>query len=333
MSEAQQAEHLLGLSISDGPDLLSYGFGREHLRELLVRVVRPIIVQLGHKLNLPIQLAYGGHIGEGSFALDLIDLISTEKAHGSTDGENGWKGKLYNPSPWPYYQQITPAYEADWINVCKFVRITQEMADLKGKEIIEFPPPGVLTPRIAYNQSRVLTATRQMMSTGLKNDDGKNWLMPPLTWRVALGGRVTGFAGIMPGIFEEVRYALDPPAGAAPVRVYILGGFGGAAHELAEALLGKGGGRDGLPESFEVAYHQQHSQPDYPLMQEGYNTFGNAGEPERELEHISSLVKGARGNLAGTFKNGLNEQENETLLESSDISDVARLVFNGLYSY
>ena len=325
MNESQEAEFLMGLSISGGPDLLSYGYGNEHLRELLIRICRPIIVFLGQQLKVPIQFAYGGHIGEGSFALDLIDLVSKEQTQGSSDGENAWKGKLYNPSPWPYYQWITPAHQANWINACRFVRITQEMAGLDKNEIIEFPPPGVLTPRIAYNQSRVLTKTRQIMSTGLKTDDGK-WLMPPLTWRVALGGKVTGFSGIMPGIFEEVRYALDPPEGAARVPVYILGGFGGAARNLADALLGDGD----LPKSFNVAYHQQYSQPGYRLMREGYNAFGKADEPKQELEHISALVRGARKNLAATLRNGLDEKDNATLLVSSDFSDVARLVYKGL---
>ncbi len=329
MSDAETDEWLLGLSVSAGPDLLSYGFGSEHLRELLLRMLRPIIVELGKRFGLQISLAYGGHIGEGSFALDMIDLISMEKADDSTDAQGGWKGKLYNPSPWPYYQSITPAHEATWINVCKFVRITQEMAGLQGEEIIEFPPRGVLTPRIAYNQSRVLTATRKLMCSGIKNDDG-TWQMPPLTWRVAVGGKVTGFVGIMPGIYEEIRYAIDPPEGAPPQKVYILGGFGGASHELAQALLGTGGGKHGMPDSFNVRYHQQHSQPAYPLMREGHKAFGDGKEPKRELKYLSSLLKEARGNLQGTLKNGLSEEENETLLKSSDISEVARLVFKGL---
>ncbi len=326
MNDSDETEFLLGVSISGGPDLLSYGFGNEHLRELLIRICRPIIVEIGKAFGFPVQLAYSGHIGEESFALDLIELISTEKAENASGSENLWQGKLYNPLPWPHYQHVTPAYEATWINACKFVRISQEMADLD--EVIEFPPRGVLTPRIAYNRARVLTKTRQLMSTGLKHDDGNKWLMPPLTWRVAVGGKVTGFTGIMPGVFEEVRYALDPPAGHRRPRVYILGGFGGAAHELARALLGD----DEVP-AFRVDYHKEKSQPHYRLMQEGYRLFGSAGEPgepEQELQHLASLIKNARGNLKETFQNGLTETENETLLRSSDFSDVSRLIFKGL---
>lgn len=322
MNEAAESERVLGLSISESSDLLSYGFGSEHLRELLVRICQPLIAILGKDYDLPIQLAYAGHIEEGSFALDLINLIRAEQSEGSTGAQSDWTGKLYNPSPWPHYQQITPAYEANWINACKFVRITQEMAGLEGDEVIEFPPADVLTPRIAYNRSRVLTKTRQIMSTGLRSDDGKS-LMPPLNWRVVLGGKVTGFTGIMPGIFEEFLCSLDPPEGAQPLPVYILGGFGGAARDLADALL-----TGNLPESFGADFHK--NDPGFRLMQEGYANFGNKDLPERELERLSSLVKKAHNNLAETFRNGLTDEQNEELLRTSDFSDVARLIFNGI---
>jgi hypothetical protein len=49
--------------------------------------------------------------------------------------------------------------------------------------------------------------------------------------RVVLGGKTHSFSGFFPGILEEVLLSID--AGHA---VYVLGGFGGAAHLVAMAL-------------------------------------------------------------------------------------------------
>ena len=79
MSKPQKSERLLGMSISGSDDLLSYGFGEEHLRELLIRVCQPIIRELpvlwGE--DFTIQLVYGGHIGSGSFAPDPKSALNT----------------------------------------------------------------------------------------------------------------------------------------------------------------------------------------------------------------------------------------------------------------
>lgn len=49
--------------------------------------------------------------------------------------------------------------------------------------------------------------------------------------RLALGGRVEGYKGSMPGIAEEVLLAMD-----ASQPVYLLGGFGGCTRDIAESL-------------------------------------------------------------------------------------------------
>jgi hypothetical protein len=59
--------------------------------------------------------------------------------------------------------------------------------------------------------------------------------IPPIDARVVLGGKVEGFSGFLPGIFEESLVTLER---GRPL--FILGGFGGAAEVLARTLLNAG---------------------------------------------------------------------------------------------
>ena len=49
--------------------------------------------------------------------------------------------------------------------------------------------------------------------------------------RIVLGGRVEGYKGTMPGIAEETRISLE-----AGQPVFVLGGFGGCARDIAETV-------------------------------------------------------------------------------------------------
>src|SRR6266852_1991898 len=50
---------------------------------------------------------------------------------------------------------------------------------------------------------------------------------------IALGGQLGEFAGFMPGVAEEIAVALE-----AGLAVYVLGGFGGAAEQVAAVISG-----------------------------------------------------------------------------------------------
>ena len=59
----------------------------------------------------------------------------------------------------------------------------------------------------------------------------RNTMLSCTAARVVLGGRVEGYSGAMPGIAEETRLALE-----AGQPLYLLGGFGGCARDIAESL-------------------------------------------------------------------------------------------------
>ena len=61
---------LIAISISESEDLLALGYQHEHLRDVLLRLCRPL-------LRRGADLAYGGHLKvDNSFTRDLIELIS-----------------------------------------------------------------------------------------------------------------------------------------------------------------------------------------------------------------------------------------------------------------
>ena len=110
-------------------NLLARGMGLEHLRELLIRLARPILRQGA-------SLAYGGHWKEteDNFTYDLLRLISAEQEDNSLGGSdtNLQIGILYNHSAWPHYLGISRTIEAQWINACRIVRVTQQQAGFGG---------------------------------------------------------------------------------------------------------------------------------------------------------------------------------------------------------
>ena len=234
-----------------------------------------------------------------------------------------WIGRLYNHIGWPYYDTLTEEDEALWVDCVTFIRIAQETAGLEGSEVIQSPMPGVLSKRIVYNKSVVMTEMRRSMNTGMSLTNSKE--VPPISARVILGGKVNGYTGIVPGIYEEANFALDADIG---VPLYILGGFGGAAGRIAEFLLEKDNNKIPPPE-FTQDYHRKHTKT-YSLMEQAYAEFGDAQAPKRILEEFCMRLNRGRKQLDKVLANGLNKHDNKTLLQTQDISEAVRLILKGL---
>ncbi len=132
---------LIAVSISfERENLLARGLGLDHLKELLVRLSRPLLRQ-------GIDIAYGGHWGEqeGNFTYELLHLVDAEKtieaehrivATKPEGSRQSPVGRLINHSAWPGYRLISPTKEAQWINCCRIVRITPELAGIDRSEWI-----------------------------------------------------------------------------------------------------------------------------------------------------------------------------------------------------
>lgn len=320
-------DKVIAFSISYQHDnMLARGMGLEHLHELLIRLARPILRDSG-------SLAYGGNWKETeeNFMFPLLRLISAEQEDNSLGGPDSsfQIGMLYNHSPWPEYLRVTPNIEAQWINCCRVVRITQQMAGLSDEEIVPDAGADQADARTQFNKAITLSAMRRLMMQPMSidiPDVPRPEFIPAVGARILLGGKVDGYSGFLPGIFEEALTTLQ-----CQRPVYLLGGFGGAAEILARAMLGTGNDR---PRELTLDWHK-HRTPDLVKLLESARRFklptGLDGI-EQSLDALFDFVLQARADLPGTLRTGLDDAQTRELLQTSDVGNVVKLVRDGLRS-
>ncbi len=328
-------DRVVGLSISESDELASLGFAREHLREALLTIARPLV-------RLGADVAYGGHLNdpETSFTRDLIYLIAGEQRDAASPTARSARsiGRLYNPQPWPHSTGISVADEARWIDVCTFVRISQEMAGFvsdpaKGvHEILPEQPAGdPMSNRLAFNKAVVNSTLRRLMIQGIPVPGTPSFRRPRLAAAVLLGGKTRGFTSVIPGVFEEALQALRHE-----IPVFLVGGFGGATARLAEYLLGHDS------EAFHLEYLRQPNPPGpgrpgnpacLSRIETGFQEFRvpqGALSPQAALDELRRLLDQARASQLKSLNNGLGPEENRLLFSTQDAAVAARLVQAGL---
>lgn len=331
------AHRLIALSLSyERAPLLARGFGLEHLRELLVLLARPL-------LRRGASLAYGGRLQErnDNFTFDLLRLVSAEQDEAAEREKAGDAddvlpiGRLYNYSAWPHYLRITPALEARWINSCRIIRIDQAMAGIPPDDRI---PDGDVDPacdperdvanlprKLPLNGAICLSAMRRMTMDGLaltSPDVPRTESIPPVSVRIVLGGRLSGFSGFLPGIFEEVLLTLE-----RGVPLYLMGGFGGAAEVIARALLAPPG--TPLPETLYTDWHKARVDTLGRLQGMQPLPFGIL-DTQTGLARLRAAIEQARTGLPQALKTGLDDIETRELMETRDMRRAAALVHKGL---
>lgn len=148
-----------------------------------------------HILKAGGKMIYGGVLRDGSFT-ELFANLSDQ--YGAFEKSASTVRYFKNFIAWPNYETITAADENKYDhNRVELVRV--EKADDK---------PTSLTK----------------MRVEMENNAHA---------RIVVGGRMMGYSGIMPGIIEEFKIAIE-----ADHPVYVVGGFGGAARYVANVLSG-----------------------------------------------------------------------------------------------
>jgi len=331
---------VIAFSIAYQPEImLARGMGLEHLSQLLVRLARPMLRQQA-------ILAYGGNWKdtEDNFTLELLRLISAEQQDkqdeaGSLEQQDDNVGKgrpekqaalLYNHSSWPNYLDITTQTEAQWINCCRIICVSQEKSGIS--RIVKDDDAWYKDAYTSFNTAVTLSAMRQLMmkGTSIRVPDvpqEEQIQIHPVVARILLGGKADSYSGFLPGIFEEALVTFQEQERRRPV--YILGGFGGAAELLARAILDAGPGR---PEFLTLQWHTNRnaqlkklldSLPEFTLPPGFKSTEGL-------LDDLFEFVAKARTNLSGTLNTGLSDDQTRRLLETQDIATAVRLVRTGL---
>ena len=319
------ADKVIAFSISYQRDnMLARGMGLEHMNELLIRLARPL-------LRDGASLAYGGNWKEteDNFVFPLLRLVSAEQEDNSLGGPDSSVqiGMLYNHSPWPENLRITPGIEAQWINCCRVVRITQQMAGFSEAEVVPDADADQVDSRTLFNKAITLSAMRRLMMQPMSidiPDVPRPEKIPAVSARILLGGRLDGYSGFLPGIFEEALATLQ-----CQRPVYLLGGFGGAAEILARAMLATGNDR---PKELTLDWHRQRTPALAALLESArqFKVPPALDGIEKSLDALYDFVVRARGDLPDTLRTGLSDAQTREMLQACDIGNVVHLVRTGL---
>jgi len=254
------------VSVSDSPDLAFLGFGEQHLRDAMSEVAR-------HLLIAGARLLYGGDLRPGGFTELLLELIARHRPEADNDKTTA---VVTNYLPWPVHMSLTPAEFAKWTDgigpVAELVCLDLGGKPISAKRRAEF---NVAQPT-PVDWSRGLSSMRKTL-TKLS------------AARVILGGRVEGYKGKLPGIAEEALTSLE-----AGKPVFILGGFGGCACDIAETM--------GLVEPRQVARITDWA---------GRDAFGRFG--------VRSL------------NNRLTSDENAVLVRTAHVDEAVALMMRGMH--
>jgi hypothetical protein len=219
------------------------------------------------------SLAYGGDLRAGGYTETLTALLRTYSR-----ADRPAVGRVRQYLAWPVWKPMSASDGAALAVVATSVRVA---------------PPVPAPPDGAPSRAAAFTAMRKLMSQESQV-------------RIVLGGRVDGQSGRWPGVVEEAYLAVRD---GKPL--FVLGGAGGAAARVAEAVQGE------WPAELTSEYQREHTPVHAELDGAG------VGIEEDELRRT---LQGA--NLA----NGLGEEDNRELMTTRDLDLMIALTMRGLWT-
>ena len=195
----------VGISISESPDMRYFGFSDGHLKDAMAGFAI-------HLLASGANLAYGGDLRDRGFTRLIFDLVLRYRPH---------KEKVppvANYLPWPVHAIMQTedirALDEELQGFARLVLVALDGSTIPCEGHRPVRPDTVDDTKWCVG----LTAMRELM---LEQTDA----------RLVLGGRLAGYRGTMPGIAEEALLAMK-----AKQPVFLVGGFGGCARDIAETL-------------------------------------------------------------------------------------------------
>ncbi|MCP5246333.1 MAG: TIR domain-containing protein [Burkholderiales bacterium] len=288
----------IGISISDSPDLEALGMNNNHLDNAMIEIARHLLSQGAH-------LSYGGDLRPGGFTEKLLELVWTYDSQQQkqpvmpTPEEKAETAsrRLTNYVAWPIHLNYSPAILAQYYlkSVFKFIDPPADL-NLGTQQQKIFTPPDTSEHR--YRWYRSLTAMRERMADDIKA-------------RIILGGQIRGYAGGIPGLLEEVLLTI-----CQKQPVYLLGGMGGCARVIIDAIEGR------QPNELTV---------DYQSESKGYMSFLNyvRHQARTEINYPAMVEELEQAGIAG-LNNGLTEEENRILFTTPHVPVMVALVLKGL---
>ena len=283
LQEIQKSKSI-GISISDSPDLKVLGLSDGHLRDAMAEIATHLLASGDH-------LAYGGDLREEGFTRLLFELVPRYTGQPGTSGPRNvfishhhedWSEaeqleqlmRVTNYFAWPVHIRMTYDQLESWAESVRDVAIPI-LLDIEGESMTMEHRKNLPSSEPDDNEwAAGLTSMRQTMRERIYA-------------RILLGGRVEDYKGRLAGIAEEALLSLQ-----AEQPVFLLGGFGGCARDIAEAL--------------DLAPVWQGSRERWP----GSSSFDGYG-PE-------------------SLRNGLSYEENQVLATTPYVDQWLPLILRGL---
>ncbi|MDE0623050.1 MAG: hypothetical protein OXH83_15415 [Bryobacterales bacterium] len=198
---------MIAISISESPDMGTYGLSLGHLREALADFAI-------HLLASGDDLAYGGDLRAHGFTELLFDLVARYRRL----AEVNVRPPVTNYLAWPVHIRMTAetlsGFEAHIRGSARLVLIGRDGSRLTMEErhLLQRHEPD------ESEWAEGLTRMREVMRA-------------ETAARLVLGGRVEDYKGRMPGIAEEALLSLQ-----SEQALFLVGGFGGCTRDIAETL-------------------------------------------------------------------------------------------------
>lgn len=275
----------VAISISESPDSSILGIGKAMFEDLSVELARHLLVSGAH-------LVYGGDLRPGGFTELFKDLVYQ---YGIYEKDKTLKNYFTNYLAWPIYIGMTPASQAEY-KACRVNCQKAEIPDTIPVALRDLMVPPTTVENLYY-WAESLRAMRQEMESHIDA-------------RIILGGRVAGFKGYMPGLYEE---AINAANSKHPI--YLLGGFGGAAYRLIKLIKGETTSEEMFGECCSYSSYQE---------------FVSFLDKEKEQMNFNALD--VFSNNMDVLKNGLTKEDNERLFVTTNVTEIIALVLKGLHS-
>lgn len=275
----------VAISISESPDSSSLGIGKAMFEDLSVELARHLLVSGAH-------LVYGGDLRPGGFTELFKDLAYQ---YGIYEKDKTLKNYFTNYLAWPIYIGMTPATQAEYKS-CRVHCQKAAIPDTIPVALRDLMVPPTTVENMYY-WAESLRAMRQEMESHIDT-------------RIILGGRITGFKGYMPGLYEEAIYAAK-----ANHPLFLLGGFGGASARLIQLIKGETSSEELFAECC-----SNHSYQDF------------VSYLDKEKEEMNFKALDVFSNNMDVLKNGLSKEDNERLFVTTNVTEIIALILKGLCS-
>lgn len=255
-------------------------------------MIRDLTIELSrHLLIAGAKMIYGGDLRKDGYTELFCDLSLQYKDYqGNVDRDTFF---FQNFFAWPIYLNFSDETKLQYVNSRVkpiFVDCPEEYWGDKSK------PISPVNNKNNYAFALSLLKMRRQMEA---ETDA----------RVILGGRTSGFSGFMAGVIEEFVQAV-----MAGHPVYLLGGFGGAASLLASLIKNEKRIEDVIKKACEA-----------PRYADFMNFCG-----EKKYDMGYDKLKEIMSKGFDCLNNGLSNEQNAILMQSTDVIEIVGLIINGL---